>query len=57
MLNIGIFAIKNRLIKKVLARKICISYSCCIIYNSDDSYNRLVWCDLLSFDVPQARYF
>ena len=26
-------------------------------YNSDDSYNRLVWCDLLSFDVPQARYF
>ena len=26
-------------------------------YNSDDSYNILVWCNLLSFDVPQARYF
>ena len=26
-------------------------------YNSDDSYNRLVSCDLLSFYVPQARYF
>ena len=26
-------------------------------YNSDDSYNRLVWCDLLLFDVSQARYF
>ena len=26
-------------------------------YNSDDSQYRLVWCDLLSFDVPQTRYF
>ena len=41
----------NRFVKKDLYRLFLLHY------NSDDSYNRLVWCDLLSFDVPQARYF